>query len=126
MKQFINASLLALALFSYPFIVQVRASAAIFDNPDLFSLVFSGIDQHYADSSNPLAGRTTSKAVTYEYSLYPGDDVNEKIRGNIFVKAEPSKTSCSQYEIITLNFRLYSRMVDKSQISRFAILPGLA
>ncbi|MBL7723213.1 MAG: protein BatD [Chitinophagaceae bacterium] len=51
-----------------------------------------------------------------EYYLRPGEDVNEKIRQNLFLKIMVDKRSCFVGEPVVATFKLYSRLESKSDI----------
>lgn len=51
-----------------------------------------------------------------EYYLRPGEDVNEKIRQNLFLKVMVDKRSCFVGEPVVATFKLYSRLESKSDI----------
>lgn len=51
-----------------------------------------------------------------EYYLRPGENVNEKIRQNLFLKVMVDKKSCFVGEPVVATFKLYSRLESKSDI----------
>lgn len=51
-----------------------------------------------------------------EYYLRPGEDVNEKIRQNLFLKVMVDKKNCFVGEPVVATFKLYSRLESKSDI----------
>ncbi len=51
-----------------------------------------------------------------EYYLRPGENVNEKIRQNLFLKVMVDKRSCFVGEPVVATFKLYSRLESKSDI----------
>jgi hypothetical protein len=61
-----------------------------------------------------------------EYILRPGENVNEKIRKNMFVKVQVSKTSCFVGESIVATYKLYSRLQSESRVTRHPSLNGFS
>ncbi len=61
-----------------------------------------------------------------DYVLKPGDDINEKIRKNLFVKVLLSKTSCYVGEPIVATYKLYSRLQSESRVTRHPSLNGFS
>ncbi len=59
----------------------------------------------------PLAAAPVS-----EYFLKPGENVQEKIRQNLFLKLETDKRSCYVGEPVLATFKLYSRLESRSDI----------
>ena len=51
-----------------------------------------------------------------DYFLRPGEDVQEKIRQNLFMKVMVNKNSCFVGEPVMATFKLYSRLESKSDI----------
>lgn len=51
-----------------------------------------------------------------DYFLRPGEDVQEKIRQNLFMKVMVNKNSCFVGEPVVATFKLYSRLESKSDI----------
>lgn len=52
-----------------------------------------------------------------DYILKAGEDVNEKIRKNLFVKLDANKTKCYVGEPIVVSFKLYTRLLSKTNIT---------
>lgn len=50
------------------------------------------------------------------YTLFPGEDAQEKIRKNLFVKVSVSKKTCYTGEPVLAVFKLYSRLQSRSDI----------
>jgi hypothetical protein len=66
-----------------------------------------------------LSNRNQSDSYTEakpEYFLEPGEDVQEKIRKNLFVKTVVSKERCYVGEPILATFKLYTRLESESKI----------
>jgi hypothetical protein len=51
-----------------------------------------------------------------ESVLKPGEDVNQKIRNNLFIKAIPSKKKCYVGEPILVMYKLYTRLKSNSRV----------
>ena len=51
-----------------------------------------------------------------DYFLRPGENVNEKIRQNLFLKLMVDKTTCYVGEPVLATFKLYSRLESRSDI----------
>lgn len=51
-----------------------------------------------------------------DYILKPGENPEEKVKKNLFLKLEVSKTNCYVGEPITVAFKLYSRLRSETQI----------
>ena len=56
------------------------------------------------------------KEAANEYFLRPGEDPQQKIRENLFVKVQVDKRSCFVGEPIQATFKLYSRLQSRSDI----------
>jgi hypothetical protein len=54
--------------------------------------------------------------VSSEYFLRPGEDPNEKIRKNLFMKVMVNKKTCFVGEPVVATYKLYSRLTSKSDI----------
>ena len=61
-----------------------------------------------------------------EYVLRPGENVNEKIRKNMFVKVQVSKTNCFVGEPIVATYKLYSRLQSESRVTKHPSLNGFS
>src|SRR5207248_2484485 len=51
-----------------------------------------------------------------EFYIRPGEDPIDKIKHNLFVKVEVSKTSCYVNEPIVATYKLYSRLRSESRV----------
>lgn len=60
--------------------------------------------------------RFSKEAEKSEYILRPGENVQEKIRQNLFLKLMVDKKSCYVGEPVLATFKLYSRLESKSDI----------
>jgi hypothetical protein len=61
-----------------------------------------------------------------EYILRPGENIDEKIRKNLFVKLQVSKTSCYVGEPIVATYKLYSRLQSESRVTKHPSLNGFS
>jgi len=61
-----------------------------------------------------------------EYFIKPGENINEKIRRNLFVKVDVSKTSCYVGEPIVATYKLYSRVQSESRVTKHPSLNGFS
>lgn len=68
------------------------------------------------------AGKTLAApgaaAPVSEYYLKPGENIQEKIKRNLFLKLETDKRSCYVGEPVLATFKLYSRLESRSDIIR--------
>lgn len=61
-----------------------------------------------------------------DYILRPGENINEKIRKNLFVKVQVSKTKCFVGEPFVATYKLYSRLQSESRVTRHPSLNGFS
>lgn len=52
-----------------------------------------------------------------DYTLKAGEDADEKIRKNLFVKLDADKTECYVGEPVVVSFKLYTRLLSKTNIT---------
>jgi hypothetical protein len=64
--------------------------------------------------------------INEEYVLRPGENVTEKIKNNLLVKLEVSKTSCYIGEPIIATYKLCSRLKSESKVTRRPTLNGFS
>ena len=70
-------------------------------------------------SSNKAVSRSgMANAPDWEYALAPGENAQEKIKQNLFVKVAVDKRSCYAGQPVLATFKLYSRLQSKSDIAR--------
>lgn len=69
---------------------------------------------------------TNNADTAREYILVPGESSAEKIRKNLFVKADADKTEYYIGEPVIVTYKLYSRLVAKSKISKQPALNGFS
>jgi hypothetical protein len=70
--------------------------------------------------------RSTVNADEREYILKPGENLEEKVRKNLFVKATLNKNACYIGEPVLVTYKLYSRLNTRSAISRQPSLEGFS
>ena len=71
--------------------------------------------------TNPLFGLTIpeeSPEVNEEYVLKKGESAADKIKSNLFVKLDVSKTTCYAGEPVVAVYKLYSRLKSESRVTR--------
>ncbi len=76
-------------------------------------------------NSNPFFGFSMPEEVpevNEEYILRKGENAAEKIKNNLFVKLDVSKTSCYVGEPIVATYKLYSRVKSESRVTKRASL----
>jgi hypothetical protein len=61
-----------------------------------------------------------------EYVLKPGENPDAKIRKNLFVRLQVSKTNCYVGEPIVATYKLYSRLQSESRVTRHPSLNGFS
>jgi hypothetical protein len=61
-----------------------------------------------------------------EYILKPGENIDDKIRKNLFVRLQVSKTSCFVGEPIVATYKLYSRLQSESRVTKHPSLNGFS
>jgi hypothetical protein len=83
--------------------------------------------------SNPFAqpfgadpNGSSERDVERDYILKPGENVNEKIRKNLFVKVQVDKNSCFVGEPIVCTYKLYSRLSSESRVTKRPSLNGFS
>lgn len=83
--------------------------------------VINGSTGNSISSSSPFAGIMSfddpvKRGAFSDYILKKGENVADKINKNIFVKVDPSKTSCYVGEPIVVTYKLYTRLKSESNI----------
>jgi hypothetical protein len=61
-----------------------------------------------------------------DYVLASGENIDEKIRKNLFLKVQVSKTSCYVGEPIVATYKLYSHLQTESRVTRHPSLNGFS
>jgi len=69
---------------------------------------------------------SSERDVQRDYILKPGENVNEKIRKNLFVKVQVDKNSCFVGEPIVCTYKLYSRLSSESRVTKRPSLNGFS
>ncbi len=64
--------------------------------------------------------------VDIEETLRPGEDINEKIRKNFFIRVALSKQDCYVGEPIVVTYKLYSRLHSDSRVLKHPSLNGFS
>jgi len=64
--------------------------------------------------------------VDREYFLKPGESAAEKVKKNLFVKVDVSKTNCYVGEPIVATYKLYSRLQSESRVTKHPSLNGFS
>lgn len=66
--------------------------------------------------SKEVAAKLFGQELSSDYLLRPGENVQEKIRQNLFVKVSVNKKTCYTGEPVMATFKLYSRLESRSDI----------
>jgi predicted component of type VI protein secretion system len=61
-----------------------------------------------------------------DYVLKPGEDIDEKIRKNLFLKVQVDKNNCYVGEPVVATYKLYSRVRAESRITKHPSLNGFS
>jgi oxygen tolerance protein BatD len=61
-----------------------------------------------------------------EYILKPGENIADKIKKNLFVRAQADKTTCFIGEPIVVTYKLYSRLRSESRVTKRPSLNGFS
>lgn len=72
------------------------------------------------------AQRQQSQSDEMEAVLKNGEDVNEKLRKNIFVKVDVDKTSLYEGEQLTATYKLYTRLPTNSSVTKVPAFKGFS
>lgn len=104
-------------------------------NSDKITIRVSGRGTASASSPNslnqsPFSGfdinAAPSKRVNEDYILRPGEDVNKKIKKNIFLKIDANKTDCYVGEPVVVSFKLYTRLLSQTSITDAPLFNGFS
>lgn len=68
---------------------------------------FSGFDRNAAPS----------REINNDYILRQDENVEEKIKNNLFLKLESNKTNCYVGEPVVVDFKLYTRLLSKTNVT---------
>lgn len=66
--------------------------------------------------SKEMAAKIAGQDLSSDYMLRPGENVQEKIKQNLFIKVSVNKRTCYVGEPVMATFKLYSRLESKSDI----------
>jgi hypothetical protein len=69
---------------------------------------------------------TAQPTVDMDELVRPGENVDEKIRKNFFIKVDVSKTDCFLGEPIVATYKLYARLRSDSRVTRHPSLNGFS
>ncbi|QHS61600.1 BatD family protein [Chitinophaga agri] len=72
------------------------------------------------------AQRQSSQSDDMEAVLKNGEDVNEKLRKNIFVKVDVDKTTLYEGEQLTATYKLYTRLPTNSSVTKVPAFKGFS
>lgn len=61
-----------------------------------------------------------------DYILKKGENINDKVKKNLFIKLDVSKTSCYVGEPITASYKLYSRLRSESNVTNAPTFNGFS
>lgn len=77
---------------------------------------------------NPAFGMPAPEEpeVNEEYFLRPGESMQQKIRDNLIVKLDVSKTTCYEGEPVIATYKLCSRLKSESRVTRRPSLSGFS
>lgn len=102
----------------------IPAATAIIDGKQMRSITASISvipDVQGIYSINPEDIDTEKESV-----LYPGDNINEKIEENLFLRVESSKNTCYVGEPIMVVYKAYSRLNASMQVAKRPSLTGFS
>jgi hypothetical protein len=69
---------------------------------------------------------TAQPPVDMDEIIRPGENIDEKIRKNFFIKVDVSKTECFLGEPIVATYKLYARLRSDSRVTRHPSLNGFS
>ena len=81
---------------------------------------------HQSGASSIPDPDTDREKVEDESELRPGEDIDQKIRENFYLKGQANKTSCYVGEPIMVVYKAYSRLNANSQVVRRPSLSGFS
>lgn len=92
-----------------------RLTITVADQPNVAS---SGKRPNKASPSSGFgATEPPKRELNEDYTLRPGENAKEKIRKNLFVRLEANKTNCYVGEPVVVSFKLYTRLLSKTNIT---------
>jgi hypothetical protein len=87
-----------------------NATSSSASNRNSGNFPFSGLSSLYDDGM--------PRADNRDYILKKGENVQEKVAKNIFIKVDADKTSCYVGEPVVVNYKLYTRLKSESNITK--------
>jgi hypothetical protein len=90
--------------------LQVTNATSSASNQNSGNFPFSGLSSFY-DGGMPRADNR-------DYILKKGENVQEKVAKNIFIKVDADKTSCYVGEPVVVDYKLYTRLKSESNITK--------
>lgn len=99
------------------------ASAKINGNRQVFNTVKVDVTENFTAGSSfnlprGLRDDLPEKQLYSDYVLYKGENLQDKIRKNLFIKVDVNKQSCYEGEPIVASYKLYTRLRSESKVSR--------
>jgi hypothetical protein len=87
-----------------------NATSSAASNRNSGNFPFSGLSSLYDDGMPHADNR--------DYILKKGENVQEKVAKNIFIKVDADKTSCYVGEPVVVDYKLYTRLKSESNITK--------
>ena len=105
----------------------IPGATAVIDGKTITSnAVKIEVRQTGLSSANSLGNTVEDIDTESESELHPGEDINEKIRKNFFLKVHASKTTCFVGEPLMVVYKAYSRLNASSQVVKRPSLTGFS
>lgn len=90
----------------------------------------SGSSSSNSLNQSPFSGfdlkAVPSRGVNEDYILRPGQDAEEKIKKNLFLKIDANKTTCYVGEPVVVSFKLYTRLLSQTSITDAPLFNGFS
>lgn len=90
----------------------------------------SGASSSNSLNQSPFSGfdlnAVPSRGVNEDYILRPGQDAEEKIKKNLFLKIDANKTTCYVGEPVVVSFKLYTRLLSQTSITDAPLFNGFS
>ncbi|HTS45551.1 MAG TPA: BatD family protein [Puia sp.] len=113
--------------FTIPGATATVDGKAMHSNSVTIHVSANGSTNNNSAQSNPrFAWPGEPEEIDREYFLKPGENISEKIRKNLFVKVDVSKTNCYVGEPIVATYKLYSRVQSESRVIKHPSLNGFS
>lgn len=99
------------------------ASAKVNGNRQVFNAVKVDVTENITAGSSfslpkGLRDDLPEKQMYSDYVLYKGENLQDKIRKNLFIKVDVNTKSCYEGEPIVASYKLYTRLRSESKVSR--------